>query len=136
MEKIVAFLAVVAFAVAACAGPQVLITSEQILTATGVQFVETNVAFNTLCAVNANPRMDVKTCDAWKGFVPEYQATYKQAELLWNDLAACELAEAKTPTGRDCGDKAEIVGTILRVKNTLMNFAFKLLAVTSVKGGV
>ena len=128
--KALALAAIVMFA-AAC-GAKTLITSEQILAATGSQFVATGATFNTMCQLDANPKMDAKTCQEWKEFAPEFKFAFAQAEGIWNEIAACEIAEAEVPTGRECGDTKEAVDTILRVKNVLLQFIFKLAA----KGGV
>ncbi len=119
--------ALIVFALAAC-GKQALVTTEKILAVTGRQFISTGATFNQMCAPGAIPRMDAKTCQDWKEFVPDFQAADKEARILWSALASCELAEADNPTGRDCGSRTEILSITLKVKNILADFAFKLLA--------
>ena len=132
MWKSVALAVVLAFVFAAC-GKQALITTEKVLATTGRQFTDTGAMFNRMCALGAQPAMDAKTCAAWKEFVPEFQEVFAEANVLWNDLAACELAKAKTGDARDCGSKAEIVATTLSVTNTLANYAFKVIAAIGVQ---
>lgn len=122
-----ALAAVIAFTIAACV-PKAMITSGQLLAATGDQFVATGTTFNTMCRIDANPKMDAKTCQEWKEFVPTFKFAFAQADGIWSEIAACEIAEAEVPTGRECGDTKEVVDTILRVKNILLQFVFKLAA--------
>ena len=125
MKKIVALLAVVAFAVAAC-GPKSFVTTEKLLTTTGTEFVRLGGIFNETCAPGAVPSMDPKLCADWKAFVPDYQEADREARKLWTALAVCELEKAEAGDDRDCGSKDETISTILRVKTLLFDFALKL----------
>ena len=121
----------IVFTVAAC-GPKAFVTSGEILAATGSTFVQVGKSMNQMCAPTAELKMDPKTCEAWKSFVPDFQEAYAQADLLWNEIAACELSESRLLTGKDCGSQEEVINTVMKVKTTLSNFALKILA----KGGL
>lgn len=126
-KRILALVAVAAFALAAC-GIKPLITTQKLLSVAGRQFVSLGATFNTMCAVDATPKMDAKTCQDWKEFAPKYQEVDAEVRKLWTDVAACELAKAEMGDSRDCKDKDELIDTVIEVKNTLANYAFKALA--------
>ncbi len=117
-KQLFALVAVIAFAVAACAGPKGLVTTGRTLEAISDQFVATTSLYNTLLD---NGTIDRAEYDAYKTWGLRFQSDFPKAVDAYKIVADCTLRQIKNPAvDFKCGGAVEITKVIQAFKDQLL----------------